>query len=58
MTIPSVEELYEYVNIGTRVTIKNPILPPPTPVPTPVPQTPTPTIKIQETTKPVIYIEN
>ncbi|MEQ8189895.1 MAG: L,D-transpeptidase family protein, partial [Candidatus Eremiobacterota bacterium] len=38
MAIPDVEELYDYVNIGTRVTIRDPILPP---TPTACPAEPT-----------------
>ncbi|MEQ8170581.1 MAG: L,D-transpeptidase family protein, partial [Candidatus Eremiobacterota bacterium] len=60
MAIPDVEELYEYVNIGTRVTIRDPIIPPtPTPYPT-EPQAPKPDKKPDKQTdkKPdAIYIE-
>jgi len=42
MDIPDVEDLYEYVNIGTRVTIKDQIIPPtPIPIPTSTPLPPT-----------------
>jgi hypothetical protein len=54
MAMPDVEELYEYVNIGTRVTIKDPIVPPtPTPYPT---EPPTPKPEKQPTSN-VIHIE-
>lgn len=52
MTIPEVEELYEYVDIGTMVTIEDQILPPP---PTPEPQPPeTPTTEPVEIPVPTI----
>jgi len=58
MAIPDVEELYDYVNIGTRVTIRDPILPP---TPTARPAEPTTRPDKKPVKKPdntgTIYIE-